>query len=156
MPSRLCFDGLTPPFLLHRTRLNSPLGRKEIHDAASGETQPRVNFPPYRSSLLRHPTKALRHADPEGCELLAPVFGHSDVAPVEADLTIQHTGDPVGERMVVTGRVLDGDGDPVADLMRRDWMLDLGKRRLWEVFDAQYADRVGAPNFPSRLLIATI
>lgn len=41
-----------------------------------GETQPRVNFPPYRSSVLRHLTKDLRHADPEGVELVAPVFGH--------------------------------------------------------------------------------
>ena len=32
-------------------------------------TQPRLDFPPYRSSLLRYPTKALQHADPEGCEL---------------------------------------------------------------------------------------
>ena len=38
---------------------------------ASGvvETQPRLNYPPYRSSVLRHPTKDLRHADPETIEL---------------------------------------------------------------------------------------
>ncbi|GAA1526271.1 hypothetical protein [Nocardioides humi] len=43
-------------------------------------------------------TENLRHADPEGVELVAPVFGHSDVDPVEADLTIQHGGEPIGER----------------------------------------------------------
>ena len=34
---------------------------------ASGvpELQPRLDYPPYRSSLLRHPTKDLHHADPE-------------------------------------------------------------------------------------------
>ena len=34
--------------------------------AGSGETQPRLDYPPYRSSVLRHPTKDLHHADPEG------------------------------------------------------------------------------------------
>ena len=43
------------------------------------ETQPRLDYPPYRSSILRHPTKDLHHADPEGVELWAPVFGHQDV-----------------------------------------------------------------------------
>ena len=41
--------------------------------------QPRLDYPPYRSSLLRHPTKDLHHADPEGVELWAPAFGHQDV-----------------------------------------------------------------------------
>src|ERR1044072_3028549 len=68
----------------------------------SGETQPRLDYSPYRSSLLRHPTKALQPADPEGVELWAPVFGERDLDPLEADLTIQHRGDPQGEGIVVT------------------------------------------------------
>ena len=43
------------------------------------ETQPRLDYAPYRSSLLRHPTKDLHHVDPESVELYAPVFGHHDV-----------------------------------------------------------------------------
>ena len=38
-------------------------------------------------------------------ELAAPVFGPEDVDPIEADLTVQHNGEPIGERMVITGRV---------------------------------------------------
>ena len=63
------------------------------------ETQPRLNYPPYRSSVLRNPTKQPYRADPETIERYAPVFGHRDVDPVEADLTIQGTGEPIGERM---------------------------------------------------------
>ena len=50
---------------------------------ASGleETQPRLDYAPYRSSLLRHPTKDLHHADPETIELWAPCFGQRDVSP---------------------------------------------------------------------------
>jgi protocatechuate 3,4-dioxygenase beta subunit len=45
--------------------------------SASGrtETQPRLDYAPYRSSILRHPTKDLHHADPETIELHAPAFG---------------------------------------------------------------------------------
>ena len=81
--------------------------------AAAGQTQPRLDFPPYRSAVLRHPAQELRHADPEGAELVAPVFGRSDVDPAESDLTIGGAGEPIGSRIVVRGRVLDGDGRPV-------------------------------------------
>lgn len=94
------------------------------------ETQPRLDYPPYRSSLLRHPTKNPHHADPEGVELLAPCFGHSDVDPVEADLTIQHSGDPIGERMVITGRVLDGDGRPLAGQLVEIWQANAAGRYI--------------------------
>lgn len=103
----------------------------EIHaGAAAGETQPRVDFAPYRSSLLRHPTKDLHHADPEGVELVAPVFGHSDVDLLEADLTIQDRGDPIGERMVVTGRILDGDGRPVRHQLVEIWQANAAGRYI--------------------------
>ncbi len=101
---------------------------EEHQRGGAGETQPRLDFPPYRSSVLRHPTKALEPADPEGVELVAPVFGHSDVNPLEADLTIQGGGDPVGERILVRGRVLDGDGRPV-------------RRQLVEIWQANAAGR---------------
>ena len=94
------------------------------------ETQPRLDYPPYRSSVLRHPTKDPHHADPEGIELWAPVFGHQDVDPLEADLTIQHRGEPVGERMIVTGRVLDGDGRPVRHQLVEIWQANAGGRYI--------------------------
>jgi protocatechuate 3,4-dioxygenase beta subunit len=94
------------------------------------ETQPRLDYPPYRSSLLRHPTKALQQADPEGVELWAPVFGERDLDALEADLTIQHTGDPLGERLVVTGRVLDGDGRPVRGQLVEIWQANAAGRYI--------------------------
>jgi protocatechuate 3,4-dioxygenase beta subunit len=94
------------------------------------EAQPRLDYRPYRSSLLRHPTKALLHADPEEVELLAPVFGHRDVGAAEADLTIQHGGEPLGERIVVTGHVLDGDGRPVRHQLVEVWQANAAGRYL--------------------------
>ena len=92
------------------------------------ETQPRLDYPPYRSSLLRHPTKSLRQVDPETIELWAPCFGHRDVAALEADLTIQHTGEPIGERVVVTGRIVDGAGRPVRHQLVEIWQANAAGR----------------------------
>lgn len=108
-------------------------GAQSAYDAriatgASHQTGPSLDYPPYRSSLLRHPTKDLRHADPEGIELLSPVFGERDISPVEADLTVQHGGEPIGERIVVRGRILDADGRPV-------------RRQLVEIWQANSAGR---------------
>jgi protocatechuate 3,4-dioxygenase beta subunit len=99
---------------------------------ASGEvdTQPRLDYPPYRSSLLRHPTKDLHHADPETIELWAPCFGERDVGALEADLTIQREGEPQGERIVVTGRIVDGDGRPVAGQLVEIWQANAGGRYI--------------------------
>jgi len=105
-------------------------GRADYAAAGVPEVQPRLDYAPYRSSLLRHPTKDLRHADPEGVELYAPCFGPQDVAPLEADLTIQHGGDPIGERIVVTGRVLDGEGRAVAGQLVEVWQANAAGRYI--------------------------
>jgi protocatechuate 3,4-dioxygenase beta subunit len=105
---------------------------EEIADLAaasdSRQRQPRLDFPPYRSSLLRHPTKDLHLTDPEGVELWAPVFGDHDVDPVEADLTAQRDGEPIGERMTVSGRVVDGDGRPVPHQLVEIWQANAAGR----------------------------
>ena len=93
-------------------------------------SRPLLDYPPYRSSLLRHPTKDLHPANPETIELLAPVFGHRDVGPPESDLTLQHTGAPVGERIVVTGRVVDGEGRPVRHQLVEIWQANAAGRYL--------------------------
>jgi protocatechuate 3,4-dioxygenase beta subunit len=100
----------------------------DYHRAGLEETQPRLEYGPYRSSTLRHPKLELQHADPDAVELCAPCFGVRDVAAHESDLTIQHPGAPIGERMVVTGRVVDGEGRPV-------------RRQLVEVWQANAAGR---------------
>ena len=91
---------------------------------------PLIDFAPYRSSVLRHPTKNPKLVDPETIELASPTFGHRDVAAVESDLTIQHAGEPLGERMVVAGRVLDGEGRPVAHQLVEVWQANSAGRYI--------------------------
>lgn len=98
-------------------------------DARSGdELGPRLDYPPYRSSVLRHPTHDRLPVDPDTLDLHGPVFGTRDVDPVEADLTAQHAGQPIGERAVITGRVLDGDGRPVAGQLVEIWQANAAGR----------------------------
>lgn len=89
-----------------------------------------LDYAPYRSSILRHPTKDLHHTDPETIELVSPAFGHMDVGAVEADLTIQHSGEPLGERILVTGRVLDGEGRPVRNQLVEVWQANSAGRYI--------------------------
>ena len=98
--------------------------------AAGGppELQPRRDYAPYRSSLLRHPTHELVRVDPEEVERVSPAFGHTDVNVLESDLTIQHAGEPIGERMTVSGRVLDGEGRPVRHQLIELWQANAGGR----------------------------
>jgi protocatechuate 3,4-dioxygenase beta subunit len=123
--------GLAPqPQLALQSEITAEIEAIHDREAQSGvrRTQPLLDFAPYRSSILRHPTKDLHHADPETIELASPVFGHQDVNPLEADLTIQRDGAPIGERILVSGRILDGDGRPVRRQLVEIWQANAGGR----------------------------
>ncbi|MCU1413003.1 MAG: protocatechuate 3,4-dioxygenase subunit beta [Microbacteriaceae bacterium] len=99
---------------------------QRVADGTRGH--PDRGFLPYRSSALRHPKQTLVRADPEEIELVSPVYGHGDVAAEESDLTIQHAGQPLGERIIVTGFVLDGEGRPVRNQLIEVWQANSGGR----------------------------
>ncbi|MEN2738410.1 protocatechuate 3,4-dioxygenase subunit beta [Microbacterium sp. X-17] len=88
------------------------------------------DFPPYRSSILRHPTKNPKLADPETIELWSPAFGQRDVAPLESDLTLQHAGEPQGQRITVSGRLLDTWGRPLPRQLIEIWQANAAGRYI--------------------------
>jgi protocatechuate 3,4-dioxygenase, beta subunit len=92
------------------------------------EAQPRLDYPPYRSSALRHPKNPLLYVDPEEIERWAPCFGPQDVDPADADLTAGHSGEPIGERVIVTGRLLDQSGGPVPGQLIEIWQANASGR----------------------------
>ncbi|SDK63011.1 protocatechuate 3,4-dioxygenase beta subunit [Nonomuraea maritima] len=98
---------------------------------AGGSGHPSRDYAPYRSTLLRHPLQPLVSIkDPEAAELAGPVFGATDVTALDNDLTRQHLGEPLGERITVTGRVLDRDGRPVRGQLVEVWQANASGRYL--------------------------
>ena len=85
-------------------------------------------YAPYRSTALRAPGRPLVVAAPSRTERLAPVFGVGDLGALDADLTRHHTGEPLGERIVVTGRVLDAAGRPVRGQLVEVWQANASGR----------------------------
>ena len=61
-------------------------------------------------------------------EVTGPVYGHEIVRPEDADLTRQHAGEPLGERIIVSGRVLDEDGRPVPNTLLEVWQANAAGR----------------------------
>src|SRR3984957_16945630 len=90
------------------------------HRAAAG-TQPDYFYPPYVSTSKRHPKQPLILLPHTLSELTGPVFGHSDIGENDNDLTRQHSGEAVGERIIVSGRVLDEEGRAIPGALVEVW-----------------------------------
>lgn len=86
--------------------------------------------PPYGSTVPRAPSRPLIKLPAGPGELSGPVFGRGSVAALDADLTRNAVQDaePLGERIVVTGRVLDCDGRPVRDALIELWQANAAGR----------------------------
>jgi protocatechuate 3,4-dioxygenase, beta subunit len=84
--------------------------------------------PEYKSSIKRAPSKPLILIPHTLSELTGPVYGHEAVQPGDADLTKQHKGEPLGERIVVHGRVLDEGGRPVPNTLVEVWQANAAGR----------------------------
>jgi protocatechuate 3,4-dioxygenase beta subunit len=68
-------------------------------------------------------------------QLPGPVFGRVPVLPQDADLTRQHEGEPLGERIVVSGRVVDSDGHAVRHTLVEVWQANAAGRYVDPVDD---------------------
>ena len=91
-------------------------------------TQPDYLFPRYASTVKRAPTQPLVMLPQTETELTGPVFGYGEVKRGDHDLTNQHAGDPIGERIIVSGRVLDENGRPVPDTLVEIWQANSAGR----------------------------
>jgi protocatechuate 3,4-dioxygenase beta subunit len=96
--------------------------------AADEGTHPPLAYPDYRSTRLRAPSRPFVPLPQMLSEVTAPVFGSDRVAEGDADLTRQHGGEPLGERIVVYGRVLEEDGRPVPETLIEVWQANAAGR----------------------------
>ncbi|HEY6348264.1 MAG TPA: protocatechuate 3,4-dioxygenase subunit beta [Candidatus Angelobacter sp.] len=95
------------------------------HDPA---TQPTSLYEPYRATVRRAPRQPLVLLPHTLSEITGPVYGHQPIAETDNDLTRQHAGAPLGERIILTGRVLDDDGRPVPRTLVEIWQANAAGR----------------------------
>lgn len=91
-------------------------------------TQPDYLYPPYASTVKRSPSHPLVLLPASLSEVTGPVFGYDVLKANDNDLTKQHAGDPIGERIVVSGRVLDANGHPVTNTLVEVWQANAAGR----------------------------
>ena len=92
-----------------------------------------VDYPGYRSTRLRAPKRPLVTLPEELHPPDGPVFGEDAIGELDGDLTRQHAGEPLGERIVVSGRVLDESGRPIRGALVEVWQANAGGRYRHEV-----------------------
>ena len=105
------------------TELRLPRYREEPEG-----THPPLDHTGYRSTALRHPTQPLVLLPQMLTEVTGPLLGPGRLGEHDNDLTRQHAGEPQGQRIIVTGRLLDGDGRPVRDSLVEIWQANAGGR----------------------------
>jgi protocatechuate 3,4-dioxygenase, beta subunit len=93
-------------------------------------TQPDYLHPPYISSIKRAPTKPLIAMPHTLSEVTGPQFQVEDVGPLVTDLTRENKTAPLGERIIVSGRVLDEDARPVSNTLVELWQANAAGRYL--------------------------
>jgi protocatechuate 3,4-dioxygenase beta subunit len=108
-----------------------------------GDVHPPLDTPAYRSTALRAPKQPLVLLPQMLTEITGPLLGEGRVGPLDHDLTRQHTGEPLGERIIVHGRVLDGDGRPVPGTLVEVWQTNSAGRY------PHSSDRHPAPHDPN-------
>jgi len=94
----------------------------------SAQSQPPYLYEPYRATVLRAPRRPLILLPHTLSEITGPVYGQSEVTATDNDLTRQHSGEPQGERIIVTGRVLDDSGRPVPHTLIEIWQTNAAGR----------------------------
>lgn len=99
-----------------------------IYPRSGVSAHPLNNSPDYKSTLKRAPKQPLILLPHTLSETTGPVFGHLAVRASDADLTRQHEGEPLGERIIVSGRVLDEDGRPVPHTLIEIWQANAAGR----------------------------
>ena len=104
-------------------------------------THPPYDYPDYGSTKLRHPTRALHVLPQRLTELTGPLFGTERVREGDDDLT--NDGAAIGQRIVVHGRLLDGDGHAAPGSLIELWQANAAGRY------AHAADRWPAPLDPN-------
>ena len=99
-----------------------------IVDVGRDGPDPPFDFPDYVGTRLRAPKEPLVIIPSTLTELTGPAYGEAAIGPLDDDLTRQHAGEPLGERIVVSGRVVDQAGRPLRGQLVEIWQANAAGR----------------------------
>ncbi len=105
---------------------HSSLARVRDEDVLG--VDPPYDYPDYVGTRLRHPKEPLVLLPHTLSERTAPVYGDMALGELDHDLTRQHAGEPLGERISVSGRVLGSDGRPLRGQLVEIWQANAAGR----------------------------
>ncbi|WP_371055083.1 protocatechuate 3,4-dioxygenase subunit beta [Rhodosalinus sp. K401] len=94
------------------------------------QRHPPAHAPRYKSSVARSPRLAALAIENTRSEITGPIFRPDDVQEIDRDLILNYAkdGEPVGERIIVHGRVLDEEARPVPNTLVEIWQANAGGR----------------------------
>jgi protocatechuate 3,4-dioxygenase beta subunit len=97
--------------------------------------QPPYLYEPYQSTVKRAPHQPLIPLAHSLSELTGPVYGHEAIRPLDEDLTRNAVvnGEAIGERIIITGRVLDERGRPVRNALLEIWQANACGRYIHKI-----------------------
>lgn len=108
------------------------------YERESELVHPPLDFKPYKSTQKRHPRQPLIYLPHEITEITGPQLGRERVGPGDSNLTTQHAEMPIGERIVVSGRVMDTEGRPAPETLVEIWQANAAGRyrHRWDRWEA--------------------
>ena len=99
-----------------------------VDDAERAGADPPYDYSDYVGTRLRHPKQPLVIVPHTLSEATGPVYGEGQVGELDHDLTRQHAGEPLGERIIVSGRLLGSDGKPLRGQLVEIWQANAAGR----------------------------
>ena len=99
-----------------------------VLDSERSVSDPPYDYPDYVGTILRHPKNPLVVIPSTLSELTGPAYGESAISALDHDLTRQFPGEPHGERIIVSGRVLGSDGKPLRSQLVEIWQANAAGR----------------------------
>ena len=102
------------------------------YEADPAGAQPPYDFPAYTSTHRRAPKRPPLHVAHSLSEITGPSFGENWTEPGASDLTHQGKSEPLGERIIIEGRILDTDGRPLRSTLLELWQANAAGRYVHE------------------------
>lgn len=106
-----------------------------IYNKFDREVHPPYLCPNYKSTILRSPQQPLVLLKQSLAETSGPVFGDFELGKLDNDLTKNaiKNGEPIGERIVVHGKVLNENGQPIPNTLIEVWQANSAGRYIHKV-----------------------